>query len=880
MMNILLPGLSNVGVIPVLVGPIQVLLTLLPALLAALGGVLLALFKPSTVKAGLKVLWRNKVSFSITIALIGGLIYGGIRLRERLAPKGATVTSGDWPAFRGGVERRGGDGRGPDPVAGGVVWSFTRSGKTFYSSPALVGNSVIVVSADKGVMTDQGGIYRLDAATGDKQWEYAPRGFRATYSSPSVQDNFLVCGEGLHETYDGRVVCLDARDGRLLWSYQAKSHVESSPCISNGKVFCGAGADGFYGFALSVPAGVSNLLWHVPGSSDGQWRYHCDGSPAAADGRVIFGSAAVHPGDWNGIICLDANTGKQLWSLATPYPVFGSPTVVEGKVIVGMGNGDFVFTAEEVRIKKINELKERHASPQEILEAEKRLGPAGEVWCLNAADGKVVWSNQFGRTILGAVAYANGRLYVGSCDNSVTCMGMDGKVLRTWDARESIKISPSVGKEHVYVLTDSGRLYALDLQTLRPVWDMRVGTGNLFSSSPVVGNGHVYVGTSADGFLCVGSPEGREKDEIWAGAMGGPGKGGWADKSTPSDQGRFEWRYPEAPATDSPEGTAPAVPKMASPVAMLEGTVYAGFSEGRKGLAALALNKDRKKKPVELWFRESSNGVYRSAVVAGDFVWFVDGKPGDSGRLLRRVNRKTGTVSATWPVETGASGELLLGDKWLVIADRVEGITLLETEKELKARWIASVKGLAGAPAEKCGIILAASGTDKAVVALSIINGAVLWKRELEVAPVTGPIGMGEANVAVGTTKGVAMVGLIDGAEKWSSDCGSIAAPLVANAIRIVCVTESRAIVVLGVDGREQMRVEGATAGIAPVLTDDTMICILPESVQRVDLANGRTSTWLARTAWMGGATTPGVLWESHLYFGTANNGLVSLGPK
>lgn len=884
MTSMLLPGFSDVGVIPILIGPLQVLLTLLPALLAAFGGVLLAMFKPSTVKAGLKVLWRNKIGFVMTIAVISGLVYGGIRLREMLAPKGAAVTNGNWPAFRGGVERRGSDGLGPDPVGGGVVWSFTRAGKTFYSSPALVGNSVIVVTADKGVMADKGGIYRLDAKTGDKQWEYAPRGLRATYSSPSIEGNYLVCGEGLHETDDGRVLCLDARDGHLLWSHQAKSHVESSPCILDGKAFCGAGADGIYGFRLELRAGSSNMLWHVPGSSDKQWRYHCDGSPAAVDGKVFFGSAAVHPGDWNGIVCVEANTGKQLWNLATPYPVFGSPTVVAGKVIVGMGNGDFVFSAEEVRIKKLAEMKEHHATEQELAEAEKRLGPAGEVWCLNAEDGKVVWSSKFGRTILGAVAYANGHLYVASCDNSVKCLNMDGKVLLTWDAHESIKISPAVGKDHLFVLTDSGRLYALDLQTLRPAWDMRVGTGNLFSSSPVVGNGHVYLGTSADGFLCVGSAEGRKKASLWAGTMGGSGKGGWADKATASDQGRFEWRYPEAGASDSSDGTATAtVARLSAPVALLDGSVYAGFSEGRKGLAALTLNKDRKKKPVEAWFCASSNGVCRSAVVGSNAVWFVDGKPGDPGRLLRRVDRRTGTVTASRPVEADASGEMLLSEEWLAVADRVNGITLFDAGfgyDGLDVRWAATVNGVVGAPAEKSGILLAASATDKSVVALSTVNGAVLWKSALTAIPVTGAIAAGETNVAVGTVKGVTLLGLVDGAEKWTAECGAVAAPLVADPNRIACVTEAHALVVLGVDGREQMRVEDVTAGIAPVLAGDTLIYMLPESVQRLDLTNGHKSTWLARTGWMGAATTPGVLGESHLYYGTANNGLASIGPK
>ena len=41
---------ASVAVVPILVGPLQVLLALLPAIVAAIGGLLLALLKPATAK--------------------------------------------------------------------------------------------------------------------------------------------------------------------------------------------------------------------------------------------------------------------------------------------------------------------------------------------------------------------------------------------------------------------------------------------------------------------------------------------------------------------------------------------------------------------------------------------------------------------------------------------------------------------------------------------------------------------------------------------------------------------------------------------------------------------------------------------------------------
>ena len=59
-MNAFFP--TDLAVVPILVGPLQVLLAMLPAILLGLGSALLALFKPRTFKLALRILWRLKLS--------------------------------------------------------------------------------------------------------------------------------------------------------------------------------------------------------------------------------------------------------------------------------------------------------------------------------------------------------------------------------------------------------------------------------------------------------------------------------------------------------------------------------------------------------------------------------------------------------------------------------------------------------------------------------------------------------------------------------------------------------------------------------------------------------------------------------------------------
>lgn len=326
----------QLAVVPVLVGPLQVLLAMLPAILIGIGSALLALFKPATFKLALRLLWRLKVSVIISVVLVAGTVYAARALwRSSGGAIGkAEAAANDWPMFRAGPRRTGASPTDAPPLEGGIKWAFASEAKTFYSSPAIVGNRVYGTSAEVGVFSDRGAIYCLDADTGGVVWKSVPGGFRATFSSPSISGKYLVTGEGLHQTRDGRILCLDvARNGAVLWSYRTKSHVESSPALADGRAYIGAGDDGYYCFQLEPdPAGNPVMLWHLPGD-----KYpDAETSPIVHEGRVYFGLGI----GGQALVCVEADSGKELWRVPTPHPVFAPPTIARGKVFVGMGHGD------------------------------------------------------------------------------------------------------------------------------------------------------------------------------------------------------------------------------------------------------------------------------------------------------------------------------------------------------------------------------------------------------------------------------------------------------------------------------------------------------------------------------------------------------------
>jgi len=619
------------GVVPVLIGPFQALLTLLPAILMALGGLIVAMFRWSTVKKVGLLLWKKKIGTLITVGAIVGAVYGlkAIWPDTREEARQAEAVVVPWTMFRGGPERRGWVPGGEDPVEGEVNWAHTEDCKTYWSSPCVVGNRVYASSANKGAMKiDIGRIYCLDADNGAIVWKNRPRKYLATFSSPSVAGKYLVCGEGLHFTKNARVVCMDIEhDGRILWTYETKSHVESSPCIDleRGRVYIGAGDDGYYCFALDPKGGKADVLWHLEGD-----KYpDSETSPAAADGKVYAGLGIKG----NAICCIDGKSGNEDWRIETPYPVFGPPTISGGRLYVAMGNGNFVETAEQVWAKEFQKLRSAGASAEKIAAEKERMKAVGEVWCVDLKTHDVLWKYEADRVVLGAVAVKGERLYFGSRDGNLYCVSTDGELITKWNSRAPILTSPAVAEEHVYVVNQSGVLFALDAETLEPTgWERQLGLSGMFLSSPCVARGHVYVGTDTEGLLCVGEPPAEGKIPVNAGRLGGPGRSGW-DRTPLPVTASYAWRYPESGIkADQAPITAPAM--------VFEGALYVGLqTEDRTGLARLDLvEEEGKTVPMrrDSWFFGTSLPVGDTAA-SGGTVFAVTGAPGGTGRLLHAL---------------------------------------------------------------------------------------------------------------------------------------------------------------------------------------------------------------------------------------------------
>ena len=420
----------------------------------------------------LRFLWKQKYSFLVIIAVPCLSWYGLTQLfaNRSHAPgvQMALQSGADWPMFRGGPDRTGVVEGENHALTDTVLWSggFQES---FYASPTVVGNRVYGIGSN----SDSGRVFCWHNQTGELQWVNQPDEMRATFSSPVVVGDLLLCGEGLHRTANSRVFCLDISDShgpKLNWSLTTQSHVECTPVVVGDRVYIAAGDDGVYALSLRAEQDQRlTVLWHVPGD-----RLPDVETALVADTKSVY--IGTGEGGHN-LVILDAATGKETGRIPFDYPLHAPPALVGQRLYVGMGQGDFVSTSSN---------------------------GGGAVACIDIATSQVVWTFPTPATVLSAITVSEEEVLFGCADGLVRGLSPEGQLLHSWDSRASIAASLAVTPRSICGVNTRGRLFVLDRQTWTLTWDRSLGHEGYFISSPTIADGRIYIGTEKYGLQCLG----------------------------------------------------------------------------------------------------------------------------------------------------------------------------------------------------------------------------------------------------------------------------------------------------------------------------------------------------------------------------------------
>lgn len=435
----------------------------------------------------------------------------------------ATLRADDWPMLGGRPDRNmvsrelhlptewSGGEKGP---AKNLKWSAPL-GKVTFGSPVIAGGRVFIgTDNDAPDHSEQRGVLKcFSESDGKLLWSVS----HEKLHNPGEDDGTIgvcstpcVAGESLYYVSNrGELVCRAVKDGAQVWLLDMRATLgvmpnqasSSSPVVVDGRLFVVTGNAADYKTGkvknpaapsfLAVDAKTGKILWqdNSPGARifTGQW-----GSPGYG---VVAGVPQVaFPGGDGWLYSFEPATGKLLWKFngkahekssatgepETTFQFLAAPVFVGDRVFAAIGEpeagtgpgalrcldatqrGDVTKTAELWRLDgtEFNDSISMPAVHDGLVYA---ADTPGFVYCLDAANGKKLWSHDVKSNIWGSPLVADGKVYVQSSEGLVVVFaaGREKKVLASNGTLPEVQHGTPVAANGVLYVTGQKQLFAL-----------------------------------------------------------------------------------------------------------------------------------------------------------------------------------------------------------------------------------------------------------------------------------------------------------------------------------------------------------------------------------------------------------------------------------
>jgi eukaryotic-like serine/threonine-protein kinase len=290
----------------------------------------------------------------------------------------------------------------------------------------------------------------------------------------------------------GELVSLSLDNGSVYWKFATGSPIgESSPAYASGVVYIGD----LGGWLNALNASDGKKLWAF--KTNGEIK----SSPVVVGDRVLIGSYDEH------LYCLSTKDGSLKWKFKTNGPVHSTPGISDGMAFIA--GCDELFRA--IRISDGKEVFNVSSGAYTGASPALRAGSAfygtfdNEVLGVNLAERKIAWHYEHPQRkfpFYSSAAVTSTRLVIGGRDKMVHGLTLAGKAVWTFATRARVESSPAIAGDRVFVGSNDGRFYVLNLTSGAKLWEFNAGAP--LSASPAIANGRIVIGSQDGKLYCFG----------------------------------------------------------------------------------------------------------------------------------------------------------------------------------------------------------------------------------------------------------------------------------------------------------------------------------------------------------------------------------------
>ncbi|MGB3541820.1 PQQ-binding-like beta-propeller repeat protein [Rubrivirga sp.] len=301
----------------------------------------------------------------------------------------------------------------------------------FGPSPATVTQRYVVVG------TRRGEVVVLDRETGSTagvgEFGDSVEGAIATSESGAVL--YVSTAE-----QNGSVYALDVDSGRRLWRWRGGASVAG--VVRTGSVLV---VPLLQSKVVALEAASGAVLWDLDlwaGGSGGA-QYHA--APVALE--VEGGPAVLIASDDGGVAALRAVDGEPLWSYGAGAPIYATPTVAEGAVVVTTTRGAVVVLEAETgrarwRVQTDGVLR---ASPAAVSDGLVVVGfTDGTVRAFDLEDGAERWRYRTDGNVTATPVAVDDQIAVGTMDRRLVLLDRETGV-ETWSTELRGRVKSALG---------------------------------------------------------------------------------------------------------------------------------------------------------------------------------------------------------------------------------------------------------------------------------------------------------------------------------------------------------------------------------------------------------------------------------------------------